>query len=154
MKISAQEEYGLRILIRIAKSSETENMSIPVLSHLEGLSIAYVGKLTGVLRKSGFIHSNPGNVGGYILARPASEILIKDVLAALGGSMFGKDFCGEFTGNTKFCAHSLDCSIRSLWRMIQYSIDRILEKVTLSDLTGSEEKSEKTFMDYYMEKTL
>lgn len=149
MKISAQEEYGLRILIRIARSANTdENMSIPVLSQLEGLSAAYVGKLAGVLRKAGFINSNPGNVGGYILARPASEIYVSEVLNTLGGSLFDQGFCGEFSGNTKFCTNSLDCSVRSLWRVIQFSIDRVLDKITLADLTGSEQRADRTLMSY------
>lgn len=149
MKISAQEEYGLRILIRIARSADTgENMSIPVLSQLEGLSTAYVGKLTGVLRKGGFINSNPGNVGGYILARPAAEIQISEVLQTLGGSMFDQGFCGEYSGNTSFCTNSPDCSVRSLWRIIQFSIDRVLDKITLADLTGSEQKANRTLMSY------
>lgn len=148
MKVSAQEEYGMRILIRIARSSETENMSIPVLSQLEGLSTAYVGKLTGALRKAGFIHSNPGNIGGYILARPAEDIFISEVLRELGGALFDKDFCGDFSGNTRFCTNSLDCSVRSLWRIIQFSIDRVLDKITLADLTAGEEKSERTLMSY------
>ncbi len=148
MKISSQEEYGLRILLRIARSHEGDNMNIPTLSQLEGLSQAYVGKLTGLLRKAGFINSNPGNIGGYILARPASEIPISDVLKVLGGSVFDKDFCGEFTGSTRFCTNSLDCSVRSLWRMIQYSIDRVLDKITLEDLTKSEEDSSRTIMSY------
>ncbi len=148
MKISAQEEYGLRILIRIARGSETENMSITTLSQQEGLSPAYVGKLTGILRKAGFIHSNPGNVGGYILARDASEIYIRDVLRELGGTLFNKDFCGEYSGNSKFCAHSLDCTVRSLWRIIQLSVDRVLDKITLEDLTKTEESSTRTLMSY------
>lgn len=148
MKISSQEEYGLRILLRIARSHEGDNMSIPVLSQLEGLSQAYVGKLTGVLRKAGFINSNPGNVGGYILARPASEIHVNEILKVLGGSLFDKDFCGEFSGTTRFCTNSLDCSVRSLWRMIQFSIDRVLDKITLEDLTHSEESSTRTIMSY------
>lgn len=148
MKISAQEEYGLRILLRIARCKPEENMSIPVLSNLEGVSPAYVGKLTGALRKAGFINSNPGNVGGYILSRPADEININEVLKSLGGSLFDKDFCGDFTGTTKFCTNSLDCSVRSLWRIIQFSVDRILDKITLQDLIATEVNSTKTLMSF------
>lgn len=148
MKISAQEEYGLRILIRIARSSEEENMSITALSQLEGLSTAYVGKLASILRKAGFIHSNPGNIGGYILARKASEIYIRDVLEALGGLLYHKDFCGEYSGGSKFCAHSLDCTVRSLWRIIQLSVDRVLERITLEDLCKTEDSSTRTLMSY------
>lgn len=148
MKISAQEEYGLRILLRIARNGDTENMSIAVLSQLEGLSQAYVGKLTGILRKAGYLNSNPGNVGGYILSRPPTDIQVKEVLRVLGGSLFDKDFCGEFTGGTTFCTNSLDCSVRSLWRIIQFSVDRVLDKITLADLLTTEKNSSRTLMSY------
>ncbi|MCO6496317.1 MAG: Rrf2 family transcriptional regulator [Chitinophagaceae bacterium] len=148
MKISAQEEYGLRILLQIARSKEGDNMSIPVLSQLEGLSTAYVGKLTGVLRKSGFINSNPGNVGGYILARPAEQIMIADVLHALGGSLFEKQFCDDFVGKNELCTHSVDCSVRSLWRVMQLSLERVLKRITLADLCGNERESTKILMSY------
>lgn len=60
MKISAQDEYGLRILIRIAEADEQNGLSIPQLSELEGMSDSYVGKLTRTLRLAGFIESTRG----------------------------------------------------------------------------------------------
>ena len=86
MKITAQEEYGLRIMVRIAACKDAEGMSIPQLSEAEGLSGHYIAKLTRILRMEGFINSTPGYKGGYVLAMPASEININKVLKALGGS--------------------------------------------------------------------
>src|SRR5438128_8739295 len=123
MKITAQEEYGLRILIRIAGCKNTDGMSIPQLSEAEGLSSHYVAKLTRVLRMEGYINSTPGYKGGYVLARPANEININKVLKSLGGSLFNNDFCGTHSGALKLCTHSVDCSSRSLWQMVQYIID-------------------------------
>ena len=77
MKITAQEEYGLRILIRIAACKSEEGMSIPQLSKEEGLSSHYIAKLTRILRMEGFINSTPGYKGGYVLAMSAQEIKIK-----------------------------------------------------------------------------
>lgn len=153
MKISAQEEYGLRVLLRIAKCRNDESMSIQALSTLEGLSQAYVAKLTRILRQSGYINSNPGNVGGYILAKPAKEININHVLKSLGGSLFTKEFCGDYTGAMKFCTNSVDCSVRSLWQMIQLTVDNLLNKVTLADLNSSEEKSSQLLRSILEEQT-
>ena len=61
MKITAQEEYGLRILIRIAGCKDETGMSIPQLSEAEGLSIHYIAKLSRILRMEGFINSTPGD---------------------------------------------------------------------------------------------
>lgn len=147
MKITAQEEYGLRILIRIAGCREEEGMSIPQLSEAEGLTSHYVAKLTRLLRMAGFINSTPGNKGGYILAKPAKEIAIRSVLKALGGTMFDKDFCGQHAGALQLCTNSVNCSARSLWKMVQYTVDQLLDKITLYDLANTEKESSKILND-------
>src|SRR5215211_6547925 len=112
MKITAQEEYGLRILVRIARCRDNDGMSIPQLSEADGLSSHYVAKLTRILRMAGFINSTPGNKGGYVLAMPAKEISINKVLKTLGGQLFDNAFCGSHAGSMKLCTHSVDCSSR------------------------------------------
>jgi Rrf2 family transcriptional regulator, iron-sulfur cluster assembly transcription factor len=141
MKITAQEEYGLRILLRIARCKDSAGMSIPQLSEAEGISSHYVAKLTRVLRMAELINSTPGNKGGYVLAKPANQIIIKEVLVALGGVMFSKDFCGSHAGSVKLCTNSVDCSARSLWQMIQFTVDQLLVKLTLHDLVNTEQES-------------
>lgn len=138
MKISAQDEYGLRILLRIGRADADKGLSIPQLSELEGLSVAYVGKLTRVLRIGGFIESTRGQKGGYVLTKPANEIKINDVLNTLGGRLFDEEFCGGFSGKNNFCTNSVDCSVRSLWKIVQFAVDHLLETITLSDLIGTE----------------
>ena len=143
MKITAQEEYGLRILIRIAGCKDKAGLSIPQLSETEGLSSHYVAKLTRILRMGGFINSTPGLKGGYVLAKPSKEIGIKQVLKVLGGVLFDHDFCGLHAGSLKLCTNSVDCSARSLWQMIQFAVDQLLDKITLYDLANSENESAK-----------
>lgn len=141
MKITAQEEYGLRILLRIARFGDEEGISIPVISETEGLSAAYVGKLTRILRMAGYINSTPGYKGGYVLSKPADQININQVMKALGGSLYSKDFCEDYSGAMKLCTNSIDCSVRSLWQMIQFSVDQLLDKISLQDLIGNEKES-------------
>ncbi len=151
MKITAQDEYGLRILVRIAKCKGNLGLSIPQLSALEGLSQPNVSKLTRILRIEGLINSTKGHVGGYVLARPAADITVNDVLKALGGRLFDEEFCANHVGVLKLCTNSIDCSIRSLWSMVQSSIDALLDKVTLADLSNSEKEAMFTFQDFLEE---
>ncbi len=134
MKITAQDEYGLRLLLQIARADQEEGLSIARLSQLEGLSPSYVGKLTRQLRMAGFIESTRGQKGGYALSRPADQILVKEVLRTLGGPLFDDSFCSNHTGGFRFCTKSVDCSLRSLWTMIQLAVDQVLEGLTLQDL--------------------
>lgn len=145
MKITSQEEYGLRILIRIAGCQDTAGISIPRLSEAEGLSTHYVAKLARILRLEGFINSTPGHKGGYVLAMPAQKIVINKVLKALGGSLFDPAFCGLHAGTMQFCTNSVDCSARSLWQLVQFAVDQVLDKITLHDLVNSEKDSIKIF---------
>ena len=140
MKITAQEEYGIRILIRIAKcGDEKTGLSIPQISEAEGLTPHYVAKLTRQLRLGGFVKSTPGQKGGYVLSRPTSEININQILKTLGGALFNKEFCATHIGALNLCTNSVDCSARSLWKIIQYTVDQVLDKMTLADLCGKED---------------
>lgn len=143
MKITSQEEYGLRLLIRIASCKDKEGMSIPQLSEAEGLTPHYVAKLTRVLRMAGFLNSTPGNKGGYVLSMPSDQIIVNKVIKALGGPLFDNGFCGTHSGAMRLCTHSVDCSSRSLWQMVQYTLDKLLDKVTLHDLVNPEKTSAK-----------
>ena len=151
MKITAQEEYGLRLLIRIASCKDSDGMSIPQLSEAEGISPHYVAKLTRIMRIGGFINSTPGYKGGYVLSMPAQEIIINKVLKALGGSLFDQEFCGSHSGVMKLCTNSVDCSSRSLWQMIQFTVDQLLDKVTLHDLVCTEENSAKALRNLVLQ---
>ncbi|MCB0706966.1 MAG: Rrf2 family transcriptional regulator [Saprospiraceae bacterium] len=138
MKISAQDEYGLRILLRIARAEDQEGMTIVQLSELEGLSQPYVAKITRILRMANLIESTKGRKGGYILAKPPGEIKVSEILNALGGTLFDSSFCKSHSGQGKICTNSLDCSVRSLWQIMQASMDSLLNSISLDDLIGKE----------------
>jgi len=137
MKLSTQEEYGLRCLLQLART-ETASLTIPELSRREGMSAANVGKMMRVLRRTGFVRSIRGQAGGYALARPADQMVVGDVLAALGGRVFDARFCERHAGVENSCLHLRDCSIRPVLRHVQEAIDEVLGKLTISSLLRNE----------------
>ncbi len=141
MKLSANEEYGLRCLVRLAYAGfEGQSLTIPEISQAEGVSTAYGAKILRVLRKGGFVKAARGKEGGYALARPAAEIVIGEVIDALGGRLFETKFCDDHAGQAPICTRSVDCSVRSLWRAVQVAVDQVLSKTTLRDLLQNEEE--------------
>ncbi len=139
MKFSAQEEYGLRCLLRIAKFYAVEkSLTIPEISRAEGISEHNAGKILRVLRLGGLLESSRGQIGGYTLTRPPDQISVGTVLKVLGGRLFDDEFCNTHTGAMDICTNSIDCSVRSLWKLIQDSVDSVVEKMTLKDLMGNE----------------
>jgi len=140
MKLSANEEYGLRCLVRLGYAGAGGSLTIPEISHAEGVSPAYAAKILRVLRKGGFVTAARGKEGGYTLARPAESIVIGDVIDALGGRLFESNFCQSHAGQVAVCTRSVDCSVRSLWRAVQVAVDHVLSKTTLRDLLQNEEE--------------
>ena len=70
MKLSSQEEYGLRCLLRVGRAGPEGSVTISELSRSEGISEPNVAKMMRVLRTAGLVQSTRGQAGGYALARP------------------------------------------------------------------------------------
>ena len=136
MKLSTQEEYGLRCLLQVARRGES--LTIAELSRLEGISSANVAKILRILRRGGFLTSTRGQAGGYTLARPADQVAVGDVLAALGGRLYDAKFCEKHAGAASCCTHLGDCSIRPVLRDVQRAIDEVLGRLTLKSLLCTE----------------
>jgi Rrf2 family protein len=138
MKLSSQEEYGLRCLLRVGREGTSARVTIAELSRTEGISEPNAAKMMRILREGGFVRSTRGQSGGYALSRPAEQINVGEVLAALGGRLYEPSFCDTHAGVERLCTSMPDCSIRSVWRMLQNAVDQVLGKITLKDLLVSE----------------
>lgn len=140
MKFSSQEEFGLRCLLRIAQSKSQNGMTIPEIASMESLSQANAAKILRVLRLGGFIDSSRGQAGGYKLTRSPHDILISEALEVLGGKLYESNFCDDHAGINSICTHTIDCSLRSLWKAIQTAVDSVTSNFTLSDLMAKEDE--------------
>ena len=138
MKITAQEEYGLRCLLQLARAPHTQIVSVKEIAGKEGLSSAYVEKLLRLLGRSGLVHSVRGVKGGYVLNRPASSINLGEVIRALGVVQTTHHICAQFTGNQQACVHFNDCGLRSIWSGLTTYIQSFLDRTTLDSLLQNE----------------
>ncbi len=144
MKITAQEEYGLRCLLQLAQAEAKRGLTVKEIASLEGLSPAYVEKLLRLLGKAGLIHSVRGTKGGYLLDRTPEEISLGSVVGALGKIPTTDEICNRYTGNRTSCIHIDECCIRSALETLTFTLQNFLEKTFLSDLIGSEAGARRT----------
>lgn len=143
MKVSAQEEYGLRCLLQVAaQSSAAEPLTLTEIARREGMSVPHVAKLMGLLRLGGLVESVRGRSGGYVLTRPADKISILDALTGLGERIFDGEYCGRFhSADDQACVHVGGCSIRSVWNRLESLVSDVLRRTTLTDLLRQEESA-------------
>lgn len=141
MKITAQEEYGLRLLLRLARVPEGESLTIPEIAAAEGLSVPHVAKILSVLRQAGLIESVRGRSGGYRLAVGAADIHLGAVLLVLGDPLFDDpSYCQRHAGTEPngVCVHHGGCTVRALWQTLEQWMRRTLDQITVADLLQSE----------------
>jgi Rrf2 family iron-sulfur cluster assembly transcriptional regulator len=138
MKLSSQEEYGLRCLLQLARHGDLASLTIAEMSQREGISSPNVAKIMRILRRAGLVASTRGKTGGYTLARPAEQIPVGLALGALGGRLFDAQFCERHSGLERSCLNTGDCSIRPVLRHVQAAVDEVLSQLTLKSLLRNE----------------
>jgi Rrf2 family protein len=143
MKISSQEEYGLRCLLCLAGAGEGQSLTIPEIAAAEGLSAPYVAKLLAVLRQAGLIESVRGRSGGYSLAHLPADITLGSVMRVLGEPLFDDPgYCQKHAGSETdgHCVHSGGCTLKALWLTLEEWMRHTLNQITLADLLQSEHR--------------
>src|SRR5437588_9829254 len=106
MKISAQEEYGLRCLLQLARAdAQGESLTLAQIARLEGISGANAGKLMWILNKAGLVQSQRGTKGGYRLARAAANIHLNEVISVLDDERV-ETHCRRYAGVLESCVHT------------------------------------------------
>lgn len=138
MKITAQEEYGLRCLLQLAHPDHEGVLTVKEIARREGISTAYAEKLLRVLSKAGLTQSVRGTRGGYSLARPLREITLGAVVRALGKIPSTTEICERYTGNRRTCIHMENCGIRSVWAGLTQYIQHFLDETPLTLLMEKE----------------
>lgn len=137
MRITTWAEYGLICALHLARKKSEGPVTGREIAENEKLPADYVEQIMLRLRRAEIVKSTRGAKGGYMLARAAEEISVKDVLKASELATFDLH-CVSHPVNEERCADSGDCSIRPVWMLLQQRIDEVLAGVLLSDLLATE----------------
>jgi Rrf2 family protein len=111
------------------------------ISARQEISEKYLEQLFLKLRRAGLIRSVRGPGGGYLLARDAKKITMKDILRTVEGPLTPV-FCVDEPPSRK-CKRAQDCAIRIFWEELGKKILECLEKQTLGALCGRSGSCEK-----------
>lgn len=145
MMFSTRAEYGVRVMVALANEqaasgSEAAPASLSQIAEANGLPFAYLEHLAARLKKAGLIESRRGPRGGYLLAHPADEITMAQIVEALEGAIAPIECIssvGEILTCTREGDHNEICPTKILWTRLQGAIVRSLTEMSLADLTAA-----------------
>jgi Rrf2 family protein len=135
MKISTRTEYGMRILITLARANEDRCLPLTEIAKREKLPHAYLEQLVGDLRRAGLVSATRGAAGGYRLARPASEISMTDAVRALEGPLLEMPCAGA--EDLEHCARPQPCSVHEIFQQVYESLSVSLGATSLADVAAT-----------------
>ena len=134
MRVTAQEELGLRCLMRVAQEGAEEPVPAQRVAEIEGITLAYAQKILRLLARHALIRAHRGANGGYTLNRSAQQTTLADVLRALGGPIDLVELCERQGQSQEVCRHHGACSIRPVWKQISALVESVLEQIPLATL--------------------
>jgi Rrf2 family cysteine metabolism transcriptional repressor len=136
MMFSTKAEYGIRVMAHLARHDGSQPISLSSIADAEGLPLAYLEHLVQRLRKAELVESRRGAHGGYTLARPAAEVSMAEIVAALEGEIAPIECITADADGVVTCARegASPCPTKLLWTRVQGSIVRTLNEMTLDDL--------------------
>jgi Rrf2 family protein len=138
MMFSTRAEYGVRVMVQLARRSDGQPVSLADIAAQDGLPVAYLEHLVARLRKAGLVDSRRGARGGYLLTRPAEEITMAEVVEALEGSIAPIECITQGADGHIVCAREAEadhvCPTKLLWTRVRGSIVNTLQETRLSDL--------------------
>jgi Rrf2 family protein len=115
----------------LAKHGQVAAMPLSAIAERQNLSVAYLEQIFLKLRRAGLVDSERGRGGGYRLARPASEIMVADVMRAVEeGTRMTR--CQGATGVG--CVGENRCLTHGLWDALGEHIQGFLTQISLDDV--------------------
>jgi Rrf2 family transcriptional regulator, cysteine metabolism repressor len=142
MMFSTKAEYGVRVMVELARrgaADDPQPVPLAEIASNDGLPLAYLEHLVARLRKAGLVDSRRGSRGGYLLARPAREITMAEVVEALEGSIAPIECISQGPDGSIVCSRESAsaahvCPTKLLWTRVRFSIVATLRETTLADL--------------------
>ena len=130
MKISTKGRYALRMMVDLAEHQNGEYISLKDIALRQEVSKKYLEQIVPILNKSGFLKTNRGYQGGYMLAKTPEDITVGAVLRVLEGSLCPVD-CVDGAGD---CPRMARCATIGVWTRLKEAVESVVDHTTLADL--------------------
>jgi Rrf2 family iron-sulfur cluster assembly transcriptional regulator len=129
MRLTTKGRYAVTAMLDLALHAEQGPITLADISQRQGISLSYLEQLFSKLRKQGLVESTRGPGGGYRLGRPAAEIAVANVIAAVDESVDATR-CGGMEN----CQAEQRCLTHELWCELSQQIYDFLSNINLAQL--------------------
>lgn len=138
MLVSQKCQYALRAIFELAKQAGAGPVKTAEIAELQAIPKRFLETILRQLKQAGFVDSIRGNEGGYILARPAEDLSVGEVIRFVEGPV-GPVECVAEQGAPKCPLHG-DCVFLPMWDKVRTATEQIYDTTTFQDLVEEEKR--------------
>src|SRR6266571_736981 len=137
LRVSTKGEYGVRIMVDLARHYGERPRSLSDISQAEDLPLAYLEQLVKLLREADppLVMSTRGAHGGYRLGRTPETITMGEIVRVLEGPI-APMICATEGEMTRICGFLDSCKTQYLWARVRDAVANTLDSITLADLVA------------------
>ena len=137
LRVSTKGEYGVRIMVDLARHYGGRPRSLTDISQAETLPLAYLEQLVKLLRDADppLVSSTRGAHGGYRLSRDPNEISMGEIVRVLEGPI-SPMICATEGEMSQVCGFMDSCKTKYLWARVRDAVAQTLDAITLAELVA------------------
>ena len=132
-RVNRQTDYAIRMLLSLARREAGVRASTSEIQKEMVIPHSFAQRVIANLARGSFIQTYTGRDGGVVLARPAREINLRQLLEHFENHLFASD-CTRMLNS---CPFDKDCPICIQWEKLQRVMSQELEQITFEDLAKS-----------------
>jgi Rrf2 family protein len=133
VRVSAKVDYALRAVAQLAAEGGSDPVTADRLAHAQDIPLSFLLGILRELTRGRLLRSHRGTDGGYVLARPADEITLADVMRIIDGPLVNLRDSGirdlDYGGPSE--------ALEDVWMAVRSSVRSVLEAVTVADLVSN-----------------
>ena len=126
LSLNKKTDYGLRLMIALAKKYKKGPVSLRQLAKENKLPFKFLEQAAFLLKIAGLIDSKEGKNGGYSLTKSPAKISMGVVIEALEGPV-GFDHCAG-------CPEFGLCGQKDVWDEVESQVKKTIKGKTLKEL--------------------
>jgi Rrf2 family protein len=126
MKFSSKTEYGLKAVLNLALNPKIYKSATQIAKE-EHISLKYLERILGHLKKHNLLESSKGKSGGYKIKGKLKDINLEKIITALEGPI-------SFSKCLSLKCPDPKCHLRNVWINLTQEINKSLAKIKLEDI--------------------
>lgn len=136
MQLTKRGDYGVLAVYYLAQRPKGQLVSIDEIAGNCHIPKPYLSKILQDLCRGGLLHSRRGTGGGFMLARAARDISLRDILELIEGKLLLVTCLGEHD----HCERANACAIAPFWDELQRVMDEVIGSISIEDLVAPEQR--------------